>query len=90
MSDHVRTIFLSELQAVRLRCPIAGCGGVAEMPLAKLGDPAIEKRCPVCGKSFAVPSFEGVDQVAALARSMAEILKRSQTVQIEFPLPEKP
>src|SRR5436853_624933 len=57
MAEKILKVSLSELETVRLVCKRENCGGVAEIPTARLEALVGSVQCPSCGQGFAIPQI---------------------------------
>lgn len=77
---------MAALQTARVTCRRNDCGGVAEVPVAKLYKVASAK-CPACGEDF----YFGTDNPNPLSRLRAvldELGQLKQYVTVEFVVPD--
>lgn len=82
MSKHLLSIFLSELQTIRIHCASSACGGVVEFPTAQLA--ALKSgptSCPVCGAPFRLEN----SALISLGQNLTALEKAK--FDVEFVLP---
>lgn len=82
MSEHLLKFLLSELKTVRIHCRAACCGGVAEIPIDRLGQPI---GCPLCRTVWMDASKQPL--LKGLGNAVAALGNASE-VSVEFVLPE--
>ena len=80
----------SKLKAVRLVCKRDGCGGVVEVPVAKLVRFEADLRCPGCGKNsqYEVPDV-GRNHLLLLGLALQTAAAHAKESDIEFIIHEE-
>lgn len=88
MSERLFKFFLSEVKRVRLVCQSQRCQAVADVPLDLLRQGSATLECRFCGNKF-FPKYEGeTSPLAQLGEVMRYLQDRSESVKVEFSLPE--
>ena len=83
MSETVLKFLLSELKTVRIHCLTPGCGGIAEVPVDRLGQSI---GCPLCRTVWLDKGQQPL--LRGLAAAMAAMSGASE-ISVEFVLPQK-
>lgn len=80
-------IELAELAIIRLVCNRTDCGGVAEMPVARLSGLTGQVLCPSCNQAFPVKSIGSIGGLKALGVSLANLIG-DPSFSVEFAVPD--
>lgn len=90
MSETLLRFFLSELDVVRVICGTKDCGGVYEVPLARLEGDKNKPQCPLCYRPFTyLADREQKSPLHALASAIATLRAHEAIAQVQFVLPVK-
>jgi len=83
MAQKIIKIPLGELRTVRFVCVRQNCGGVAEIPVERLGSLPGAVQCPSCNTAFKFKPVGAVDALKGLGMVLASI-SDGEGVSVEF------
>lgn len=88
MSEKLFRFLLSEIRTVRLVCQNPECGGVAEVPITRMGNTPAVNECRICSRHYFSGQLEHNNPIMKLAAAIRELQDKTTDVKIGFSLPD--